>query len=303
MRETYDEMWEGDFASLGKLPLESFLPMLFLKQVGSVATTFEITPVHLEYGFDPEIFYKNERPFFKKKRSMLKEIDSEFSDVEEGQDPYAFQLILDENVVNAFLLDFVLYEKAFSMRQIMKMDDKMRPFLDQLNTSTVGLMIPQFIEEFGENKEIDFYMSLSHSLISKKIENAKVSGFQIDKNGNFRFQFNFSVTILIESATEGFEEARSMYVGLTAKGKFLVTEKKGEKVLQLAPKGAELSSLKIYNRKDEEMVAEQMMFTAAVNVQLEQLVGMMQPKEFPLMNPPSPKELECLGFKLGEVDL
>jgi hypothetical protein len=80
-------------------------------------------------------------------------------------------------VVNAFLLDFVLYEKAFSMRQIMKMDDKMRPFLDQLNTSTVGLMIPQFIEEFGENKEIDFYMSLSHSLISKKIENAKVSGF------------------------------------------------------------------------------------------------------------------------------
>lgn len=75
------------------------------------------------------------------------------------------------------MLDFVLYEKAFSMRQIMKMDDKMRPFLDQLNTSTVGLMIPQFIEEFGENKEIDFYMSLSHSLISKKIENAKVSGF------------------------------------------------------------------------------------------------------------------------------
>jgi hypothetical protein len=102
-------------------------------------------------------------------------------------------------VVNAFLLDFVLYEKAFSMRQLMKMDDKMRPFLEQLNTSTIGLMMPQFIEEFGDNKEIDFYLSLSHSLISKKIENAKVSGFQIDKNGNFRFQFNFSVTILVES--------------------------------------------------------------------------------------------------------
>lgn len=97
------------------------------------------------------------------------------------------------------MLDFVLYEKAFSMRQLMKMDDKMRPFLEQLNTSTIGLMMPQFIEEFGDNKEIDFYLSLSHSLISKKIENAKVSGFQIDKNGNFRFQFNFSVTILVES--------------------------------------------------------------------------------------------------------
>ena len=83
----------------------------------------------------------------------------------------------------------------------------MRPFLDQLNTSMVGLMIPQFIEEFGKNKEIDFYMNLSHFLISKKIENAKVSGLQIDKNGNFRFQFNFSVTILVESARD------ALYVG------------------------------------------------------------------------------------------
>lgn len=86
-------------------------------------------------------------------------------------------MILDENVVNAFLLDFVLYEKAFSMRQIMKMDDKMRPFLEQLNTTNIGLVLPQVIEEFGEDKAVDFYLSLSHSLITKKIENAKVSGF------------------------------------------------------------------------------------------------------------------------------
>lgn len=151
--------------------------MLLLKQISSVATTFEIAPDRLDYGFDPEIFYKNDRPFFKKKRSMLKEIDSEFSELEEGQDPYAFQLIMDENVINAFLLDFVLYEKAFSIRQIMKMDDKMRPFLETLNTNTIGLAMPQFIEEFGEDKAVDFYLSLSHSLITKKIENAKVSGF------------------------------------------------------------------------------------------------------------------------------
>lgn len=80
------------------------------------------------------------------------------------------------------------------------------------------------IEEFGENRMIDFYLSLSHTLISKKIENAKVSGFSIDKNGNFRFQFNFTCTILVEKAHSGgnFEEARSMYVGLTAKGKFII---------------------------------------------------------------------------------
>lgn len=156
---------------------------------------------------------------------MLKEIDSEFTEPEEeGQDPYAIQMILDENIVNAFLLDFVLFEKAFSLREIMKLDPKMSPFLEQMNTTNAGLLLPQVIEEFGENRMIDFYLSLSHTLISKKIENAKVSGFQIDKNGNFRFQFNFTVTVLVEKAHSGgnFEEARSMYVGLTAKGKFII---------------------------------------------------------------------------------
>lgn len=178
---------------------------------------------------------------------MLKEIDSEFTEQEEGDDPFAFQIILDENVVNAFLLDFVLYEKAFSLRQIMKLDEKMRPFIEQLNTTNIGLLMQSVIEEFGEDKNVDFYISLSHSLISKKIENAKVSGFQIDKNGNFRFQFNFSVTILVEDDNGGFKEARSMYVGLTAKGKFLIVDQHGERVLQIAPKGAEVSSLKIFD--------------------------------------------------------
>lgn len=31
VREAYEEVWDGDFARLGKLPLESFLPMLLLK--------------------------------------------------------------------------------------------------------------------------------------------------------------------------------------------------------------------------------------------------------------------------------
>ena len=225
VKQAYDIMWEGDFAKLGKLPLESFLPMLLLKQIGSVAKTFSVSPQYLEYGFDPEVFYQDGRPIFKKKKSMLKEIDSEFTEPEEeGQDPYAIQMILDENIVNAFLLDFVLFEKAFSLREIMKLDPKMSPFLEQMNTTNAGLLLPQVIEEFGENRMIDFYLSLSHTLISKKIENAKVSGFQIDKNGNFRFQFNFTVTVLVEKAHSGgnFEEARSMYVGLTAKGKFII---------------------------------------------------------------------------------
>jgi hypothetical protein len=51
-------------------------------------------------------------------------------------------MILDENIVNAFLLDFVLFEKAFSLREIMKLDPRMSPFLEQMNTTNAGLLLP-----------------------------------------------------------------------------------------------------------------------------------------------------------------
>ena len=65
----------------------------------------------------------------------------------------------------------------------------------------------------------------------------------------------------------------------------------------------EVSNLKIFNQNDEEQIAEEMMFTAGLNVQLEQFVSMIPAKEIPLKNPPSPKEFECLGFKLGNLDI
>jgi hypothetical protein len=46
-----------------------------------------------------------------------------------------------------------------------------------------------------------------------------------------------------------------------------------------------------------------MMITAGLNVQLETALNMIPPYELPLLKPPSPAELECLGFKLGEIDL
>jgi len=43
------------------------------------------------------------------------------------------------------------------------------------------------------------------------------------------------------------------------------------------------------------------MITSGLNVQFEQMISMMKPKEIPLRNPPTPKEIECLGFKLSNL--
>jgi hypothetical protein len=57
-----------------------------MKHLGSFAKSFEITEEHLEYGFDPEMAFAQQRAFSKKKETMLKEIHSEFITPAEGSD-------------------------------------------------------------------------------------------------------------------------------------------------------------------------------------------------------------------------
>jgi len=125
-----------------------------------------------------------------------------------------------------------------------------------MNTSSLAVLLPQVVEEFGEDRQIDFYLSMSHSLFSNKLDGVKPTGFQMDKNGNFKFVFNISVTLLIqkEGVKKEWDEARSMYMSFTAKGKVTTntTNRQGDKLLTASAKSAELSQLKIYNKDDEE---------------------------------------------------
>lgn len=147
-------------------------------------------------------------------------------------------------------------------------------------------------------------MSMSHSLIAKKIPDSKVSGFQMDKNGNFRFVLNGSVTLLVQKSRNEWEEARSIFASIVAKGKVIMKEiSETEKVMVVFPKALELSSIKIFNKEEEEQVMEQMVLTSGFNVQFEQLLKMVEPLEIPMNNPPTPAEVECLGFKLSNADI
>jgi hypothetical protein len=53
----YNGIWEGDMQKLSNLPVESFLPLLLMKHLGSFAKDFEVTPDFLEYGFDTEMIF------------------------------------------------------------------------------------------------------------------------------------------------------------------------------------------------------------------------------------------------------
>lgn len=177
--------------------------------------------------------------------------------------------------------------------------------INSLNSKVVfEHILPDIAQKYG-SKRFDVLMSLSHNLLKSQLDGARVTGFSQDKNGNFRFTFNIYGQILIDTTgNKDYKSVREVFLGLAYKGKFVVKEDRpGEKKLLIVSKSAEVSNVKILQEEGEESVVEQMMITSFMNVQFEQMISAMPPYEFSLKNPPSPKEIECLGFKLSDVTL
>jgi len=115
--------------------------------------------------------------------------------------------------------------------------------------------MPTFLEEFGEGRKIDVMFSLSHSLIADKLDGVKISGFQMDKNGNFRFIINLAAQILVEKKDRRreWDEGRSAYLSLQAKGKFVIKNNAAEgRTVTIMPKNLEVTNLKILKADGEE---------------------------------------------------
>ena len=166
----------GDLDSLSLMPVESFLPIILIRHIGGFAIEQSISSTAIEYGFDPEMVFEQSRPIPKKKAEMLKEIKSEFSNQQDNDKPIMVSFIMDENLINSFLLEFVLVEKAFSMREFFRLDPRLAEALKHMTTEALQPIIPNVVEEFG-NRPIDLYISLSHSLVANKLEGVKATGF------------------------------------------------------------------------------------------------------------------------------
>ena len=95
----------------------------------------------------------------------------------------------------------------------MNNDPRTREAQHNMNTSIIGRVLPTIIEDYGHNRNMDIIVSLSHSLVKDKLTNAKVSGFQVDRNGNFKIIGNVAMDMLIEKDQNrgNYEQARECY--------------------------------------------------------------------------------------------
>ena len=138
----------------------------------------------------------------------------------------------------------------------MKGNDKAKPFLDMMTTNTIGNVMPQFKEEYGENKKIDLSLTASHSLFSDGLPGSKMSGIYIDKNGNWKFQMNLNVNLLVETNAGNYKPVRTAYITAVAKMRIKQDDSNPfNKKLSLTPRSLEISQFKVM-KDQEEMVTE-----------------------------------------------
>ena len=69
-----------------------------------------------------------------------------------------------------------------------------------LTTSTVGMVVPSFKEEYGENRPINVVLTASHDFMTSGLgSEVTPSGIQIEANGNFQLTFNLGAQIVVDN--------------------------------------------------------------------------------------------------------
>jgi|LauGreDrversion4_2_1035121.scaffolds.fasta_scaffold200720_2 hypothetical protein len=106
-----------------------------------------------------------------------------------------------------------------------------------LTTTTIGVTIPSFKEQYGENKPIDIVLDSTQAFIEEGLgAGTTPTSVSIDANGNFNIVGNIGFQIIVDP--KGFSQlGRSIYIQLSLKGKvFVADEKHDNRTLVFLPK-------------------------------------------------------------------
>lgn len=289
----------GGANHLKKLPLLNIFPLIAIYHTTNTAEKVTFGGDHLDYDFSPlsfKILSKDEDD------SFLKPIKHTFAPMRDHKGQRAFQLVVDENFPNAYISKFLQSKRKFSMQEFFALDPRFALFKALLTTSTIGMAIPTFKEQYGEGKRVDAIFSINHDDVTELSEDLDPSGFSIDGKGNFKVEMNIHAKMIVENKNK-WEEARNMVLTLSLKGKIFVADADFDnRTLVFLPRGIQLANLKIF-KGDEEQFLEQMLFQSLIGVQLDQFKKNLKPQVFPLKDLDNPPELQCFGFNLTNMDV
>lgn len=186
---------------------------------------------------------------------MLKPIDSAFAPMRDEKSQSALQLIIDENFPNSYFYRLISADTKLSMREFMSTDPRFALFRQLLTTSTLGMAIPSFKEEYGEGKAVDIIGTLSHEWISEAVEGMTPSGVSLDSKGNFKVFANIGAQIIVEKKKGKWEDSRKLVMTVGIKGKMFIADAEFDnRTLVILPRGFELTNLKIFKGDEEQFL-------------------------------------------------
>ena len=174
-----------------------------------------------------------------------------------------------------------------------------------MKTQILASVFPSFADKYGSDGNFDVMISPSHALFLDGFPNSKMSGLYIDKNGNWKLQVNIPLTIMVQTPDKQWDDARQVYITAVFKFKIAVNEVNAStKKFSLTPKNFEVTNLKILQDGNEEEM-EQMMVQSFLNIQNEGLKKEFKELPFYLSDilAKNPKELQCLGFNIADLDV
>ena len=171
-----------------KLPALSLAPVVGLYYASFMAERIEFADSYIEYEFSPVSMKLI--PEKKLYNEFIKAIKTEFAPNEESEDPSALQLIVDENLINSVIGMFLKLDTTYSLRELLALDPRLIVMRQLLTTTTIGMAIPQFKEQFGDNKPIDIVFDPSHTFMSEGLGSVNPTSVTIDANGNFNVLAN-----------------------------------------------------------------------------------------------------------------
>jgi hypothetical protein len=212
----------GKEDTISKLPALSLAPAVGLYYAAFLAEKVEFTDSYIEYEFSPVSLKlmkpKSIHPEF------IKPIQTTFADSDSSEEPSALQMIIDENLINVVVGMFLKIDTTYSVRELLALDPRLVMMRQLMTTTTIGMAIPQFKEEYGEGRPIDIVLTPSHEFMTTGLGNVSPTGVSIDGNGNFQVLANVGAQIIVTNAEGEQEEARSLYIQFQLKGKMFIAD-------------------------------------------------------------------------------
>jgi len=184
---------------------------------------------------------------------LLKPIEGGFYNEVNAQGLEALtQFIIDDNFFNSFASILASVDKSLSARNVFKGNAKAKTILDMLTTSTIGTVLPEFINEYGENKKVDLVLTPSHTLFQEGIPGSRMMGVYMDKNGNWKFIININAQVNVETLPDMWDPIRNIYMTLVAKFKISTDASNPfNKTFKFLPKTIEMSQIKVLKNGEE----------------------------------------------------